>query len=89
MQTGSARVPSDAQDTTAQVPTLTVAGCERVFRENAFFARSDRPKRCRVIDQLREGGVVVVWRLDRLSHSLRNFLIPLERLVKAKPDFAV
>ena len=38
-------------------------------------------------DQLRKGDVLVVWKLDRLSLSLRDVLTIIERLSEAKAGF--
>ena len=49
--------------------------------------RWDRPELHRLLDQLRKGDVLVVWKLDRLSRSLRDVLIIMERLAEAKAGF--
>jgi DNA invertase Pin-like site-specific DNA recombinase len=73
MLLGYARISkADDQDTTAQVDALKAAGCRRVFEEKASGGRGDRPELHRLLDQLREGDVVVVWKLDRLSRSLKE-----------------
>jgi DNA invertase Pin-like site-specific DNA recombinase len=41
----------------------------------------------RLLDQLRKGDVLVVWKLDRLSRSLRDVLMLMERLAEAKAGF--
>jgi DNA invertase Pin-like site-specific DNA recombinase len=77
MLLGYARVSkSDDQDPAAQVRALEAAGCRRIFRETASGGRWDRPELHRLLDQLREGDVVVVWKLDRLSRSLKKRLRP-------------
>jgi DNA invertase Pin-like site-specific DNA recombinase len=50
------------------------ANCRRVFQEKVSGARADRPELQRMLDQLREGDAVVVWRLYRLARSTRNLL---------------
>ena len=87
MQIGYARVSTDDQDTAAQVAALKAAGCERIFREKASGGRWDRPELHRLLDQLRKGDVLVVWKLDRLSRSLRDVLTIMERLGEAKAGF--
>src|SRR5690242_21680062 len=73
MLLGYARVSkSDDQDPAAQVRALEAAGCRKVLREAASGGRWDRPELHRLLDQLREGDVVVVWKLDRLSRSLKD-----------------
>ncbi len=82
-----ARVSTDDQDTAVQVAALKAAGCERVYREKASGGRWDRPELHRLLDQLRSEDVLVVWKLDRLSRSLRDVLTIMERLVDAKAGF--
>jgi len=87
MQIGYARVSTDDQDTAVQVAALKAAGCERIYREKASGGRWDRPELHRLLDQLRKNDVLVVWKLDRLSRSLRDVLIIMERLADAKAGF--
>ena len=86
MMLGYARVSTNEQDTAAQVSALKSAGCEKIFLEKASGGRWDRPELNRLLDQLRKDDVLVVWRLDRLSRSLRDVLMIMERLRKLKPD---
>jgi DNA invertase Pin-like site-specific DNA recombinase len=87
MLIGYARVSTNDQDTAAQVAALKAAGCERIYREKASGGRWDRPELHRLIDQLRKGDVLVVWKLDRLSRSLRDVLTIMERLAENKAGF--
>src|SRR4029077_17097548 len=87
MLIGYARVSTNEQDTATQVTTLKAAGCERIFREKAAGGRWDRPELHRLLDQLRKGDVLVVWRLDRLSRSLRDVLTIMEQIHEAKAGF--
>jgi DNA invertase Pin-like site-specific DNA recombinase len=87
MLIGYARVSTNDQDSTAQAAALRAAGCERIFREKPRGGRWDRPELQRLLDQLRKGDVVVVWKLDRLSRSLRDVLTIMERIKEAKAGF--
>jgi len=40
-----------------------------------------------MLEQLREEGVVVIWKLDRLSRSLKDMLVSMERIDKAGAGF--
>src|SRR5215212_1067809 len=82
MLLGYARVSKsdNSQDTAAQVSALKSAGCKRVFEDKASGRRWDRPELHRLLDQLREGDTLVVWKLDRLSRSLKDLLHILERV---------
>jgi hypothetical protein len=84
MLIGYARVSTNEQDTTAQASALKAAGCERIFREKATGGRWNRPELHRLLDHLRRGDVLVVWKLDRLSRSLRDVLTIMERIQEAK-----
>ena len=74
MLIGYARVSTKDQDTAAQITALENAGCELIFQEKASGGRWDRPELHRLIGQLRNGDVLVVWKLDRLSRSLKDVL---------------
>jgi DNA invertase Pin-like site-specific DNA recombinase len=87
MLIGYARVSTTDQDTAVQVGALKAAGCERIYREKASGGRWDRPELQRLLDQLRKGDVLVVWKLDRLSRSLRDVLTIIDRLAEAKAGF--
>ncbi len=83
MLTGYARVSTDDQDLTLQRAALKDAGCKRTFEEKASGAKRDRPELARMLEQLRDGDVVVVTRLDRLARSTRDLLDIAERLREA------
>ena len=88
MNFGYARISTDrGQDTAAQLDALHGAGCERVFEERASGGRWDRPELHRMLDQLRDGDVVIVWKLDRLSRSLKDLLSIVEKIAAAGAGF--
>jgi DNA invertase Pin-like site-specific DNA recombinase len=88
MLLGYARVSKgDDQTNALQVRALRAAGCRRIFEEAASGGRWDRPELHRLLDQLREGDVVVVWKLDRLSRSLKDVLHIMERIAVAGAGF--
>jgi DNA invertase Pin-like site-specific DNA recombinase len=85
---GYARVSKgDEQNNTLQSKALKAAGCRRLFEESASGGRWDRPELHRMLDQLREGDTVVVWKLDRLSRSLKDVLHIMERIAEAGAGF--
>jgi DNA invertase Pin-like site-specific DNA recombinase len=71
---GYARVSTVDQQAHLQVDALERAGCYREFTETASGARADRPTLTQVLDQLRPGDTLVVWKLDRLGRSLRHLV---------------
>ncbi len=87
MKLGYARVSTGEQDTQAQQAALAAVGCERVFVEVGSGGRWNRPELHRLLDHLRPGDTLVVWKLDRLSRSLKDLLLLLERIDRAGAAF--
>jgi Resolvase, N terminal domain len=83
---GYARVSTTDQQPQLQVDALTAAGCYRVFTETASGARTDRPILEQVLDQLRPGDTLVVWKLDRLGRSLRHLVDTVTSLANRGSD---
>jgi DNA invertase Pin-like site-specific DNA recombinase len=71
---GYARVSTTDQHPQLQVDALERAGCYRVFTETASGACRDRPVLEQLLDQLRPGDTLAVWKLDRLGRSLRHLV---------------
>ena len=88
MLIGYARVSKgDDQSNRAQARALAEAGCKRVFEEKASGGRWERPELHRMLDQLRDGDTVVVWKLDRLSRSLKDVLHLIDSIARAGSGF--
>jgi DNA invertase Pin-like site-specific DNA recombinase len=71
---GYARVSTTDQQPQLQVDALERAGSYRVFTETASGTRTERPTLEQLLDQLRPGDTLVVWKLDRLGRSLRHLV---------------
>lgn len=69
---GYARVSTPDQKLERQIDQLQQSGCERIFREKASGAKKERPELIKMLDQLREGDVIVVAELTRLSRSVKD-----------------
>lgn len=80
MQIGYARVSTDDQHLDLQRDALRKAGCERVFEDTASGAKAERVGLVALMEVLRAGDTVVIWRLDRLGRSLKNLIALVERL---------
>lgn len=74
MLIGYARVSTAEQNPDLQVDALRQAGCERIYTDHASGAKENRPELDRMLDALRPGDTVVVWRLDRLGRSMRHLI---------------
>jgi DNA invertase Pin-like site-specific DNA recombinase len=74
MKIGCARVSPQDQKLELQLDDLKSYGCEIVFKEKVSGKNKSRPQLEKMIDELRSGDVVVVWKLDRLGRSLRDLI---------------
>jgi DNA invertase Pin-like site-specific DNA recombinase len=87
MRIGYARVSTLDQKLDLQMQTLKKVGCTKIFREKVSGASRDRPELKRMLDQIREGDVVVVWKLDRLARSTRDLLETMESIRESGGQF--
>src|SRR5258708_14361452 len=78
MQIAYARVSTLDQNLDLQTDALEKAGCEKIFTERLSGARADRPVLAEMLEFLRPGDTLVVWRLDRLARSVADLI----RIVK-------
>ena len=61
---GYARVSTDGQSVDTQMKQLRAAGAEKVLPETASGAKTDRAQLRRAVDQLGNGDVLMVTRLE-------------------------
>jgi DNA invertase Pin-like site-specific DNA recombinase len=66
--------PPPTSNLSSRSTPWSVPAATGVFTETASGARSDRPILERLLDQLRPGDTLVVWKLDRLGRSLRHLV---------------
>lgn len=78
---GYVRVSTADQDTTAQQAALEAAKCDRVFTdEGVSGTHATRPQLDAMLDHLRPGDTVVIWKFDRLGRNTRHLLELIEIL---------
>lgn len=82
MKIGYARVSTDDQKLDLQKDALAQAGCDRVFEDHMSAAMADRPGLREALEYAREGDTLTVWRLDRLSRSLKDLIEMVTSLEK-------
>lgn len=87
MLIGYARVSTDDQRPDAQLDAFRAIGAERIFLDQISGSRRARPELDRMLDQLRNGDVVVVTKYDRLARSLRDLLEIVDLIQKAGAGF--
>jgi DNA invertase Pin-like site-specific DNA recombinase len=77
---GYARVSTLEQNLDRQLQALKKADCRKIFREKLYAISRQRPGFQRMLDQLRAGDTIIVWRLDRLARSTRDLLETMEAI---------
>jgi len=77
---GYAWVSTADQKPELQLDGLKAIGCYRVFVDKASGALDERPQLLKVLDQLRLGDTLVVWKLDRLGRSQRHLIDTIAEL---------
>jgi DNA invertase Pin-like site-specific DNA recombinase len=87
MKIGYARVSTLEQNLELQLQALKKAGCRRTFREKISAGNRNRPEFQRMLDQIRTGDTIVVWKLDRLARSTRDLLETMETIQQAGGKF--
>ena len=87
MNIGYCRISTAEQNLDLQIQALKEAGCEKIFEEVASGAKDDRPKLKESIEYARKGDVIVVWKLDRLSRSLKHLIETVNDLEKREIGF--
>jgi DNA invertase Pin-like site-specific DNA recombinase len=84
---GYARVSTQDQNLELQLKALKKAGCHKIFREKVSGFNRQRPEFERMLDQIRPGDTVMVWKLDRLARSTRDLLNTMETINEAGGRF--
>lgn len=74
MRIGYARVSTKAQSLQSQIDALKQAACEKVYSEVASGAKTQRPVLDELLSHLRQGDVLVIYKLDRLGRSLQHIV---------------
>ena len=74
MHIGYARVSTGEQNLDMQIDALKQAGCEKIFTDEMSGAKSERPGLQEALAFVRDGDMLVVWRLDRLGRSLKDLV---------------
>jgi DNA invertase Pin-like site-specific DNA recombinase len=78
-------IDGDRQSTDLQCDALINAGVDKrnIFEDKASGSKDDRVGLARAIEYVKEGDVLVVWKLDRLGRSLPH-LIEIVNQLKSK-----
>ncbi len=87
MLIGYARISTDDQTLNLQLDALHEAKCEKVYRDVASGAKTDRPGLAKALEMARAGDTLIVWRLDRLGRSLPHLIQVVEDLKNRQVGF--
>jgi DNA invertase Pin-like site-specific DNA recombinase len=71
---GYARISTIDQNPALQLDALAAEGCVKVFEDLASGARVDRAGLRAALEYVRDGDVLIVWKLDRLGRSLPHLI---------------
>lgn len=93
MKIGYVRVSKadGSQDHALQLDALKAAGVSKknIYEDRITGSRDDRPGLEACLKALREGDILVVWKLDRLGRSLRHLVNTVEDLAARGVGFKV
>lgn len=84
---GYARTSTPGPVARIQHQALEAAGCIRVWTDEAGAGQDRRPQLAAVLDRLRPGDALVVWRLDRLGRDLRHLIATVAELEEREVAF--
>jgi DNA invertase Pin-like site-specific DNA recombinase len=79
---GYVRVSTVAQTLDQQNAALAAAGVTKTFSDTMSGACDDRPGLTALLDYVREGDTVVVWKLDRLGRDTLHILETVKALTQ-------
>src|SRR5260221_2481102 len=80
MKVGYMRVSTEDQQLDLQLDAMQEANCEKVFQDVMSGAKTDRPGLKEALNYVREGDILVVWKLDRLGRSLPHLIEVITQL---------
>ncbi|MDE5417638.1 recombinase family protein [Labilibaculum sp. DW002] len=83
---GYARVSTKDQKLDLQIIALKKFGCDTIFTEK-ISGYKERPHLQEMINKLREGDTIVVWKLDRLGRSIRHIVELIDHFKKIGVNF--
>lgn len=84
MKIGYARVSSNNQDLELQKQALEKAGCKKIFSESISGKDNNREQLNAMLESLREGDIVIVYKIDRIARSLKGLIEIVELLNNKK-----
>src|SRR5256884_4110190 len=87
MLIGYARVSTSDQTLNLQKDALEKIGCTKIFTDIISGSTTERQGLDEALSYVREGDMLVVWRLDRLGRSLKHLIETITNLNNRKIGF--
>src|SRR5918994_664615 len=87
MLIGYARVSTQDQTLNLQKDALAKIGCSKIFTDTASGTNQERKGLEEALEYVRQGDILVVWRLDRLGRSLKHLVETITELNNRKIGF--
>jgi len=83
---GYGRVSTVEQNLDRQIDALKDAGADKLFTEKITGKKKERPELMKLIEQLREGDIVVISELTRLSRSTKDLFAIVDQIKSKGAD---
>lgn len=87
MLIGYSRVSTSDQSSNSQIDKLKQYGCVEIYTDTIGGSRTNRPQLDRMLEFIREGDTIVVYRLDRLGRGLRDLINIINIFKEKKVNF--
>ena len=87
MKIGYARISTREQSLQLQIDALKEAGCEKIYQEVASGSKTARVVLDDLMDHIRSGDILIVWKLDRLGRNLSHLLYLVDEFKKRNISF--
>lgn len=87
MIVGYARVSTIEQNIESQIQLLKNYKCDKIYTDTASGVREDRVGLNEMINYLRSGDTVIVYKIDRIFRSLKNLVDLIDKFNEMKVDF--
>ena len=83
---GYARVSTEQQSLNRQIDRLQEAYCERIFSDKVSGTKKDRPEFTMMMNTIREGDIIIVCELSRLSRKVKDIFAIVDKIHELGAD---
>ena len=83
---GYARVSTEQQSLNRQIDRLQEAHCERIFSDKVSGTKKDRPEFTMMMNTIREGDIIIVCELSRLSRKVKDIFAIVDKIHELGAD---